>query len=128
MSKTARLLIGAAVRRLMLVGSLAAVLVVALAGPALAHPGHGRSGLEPPGARVAGLCAGRVGRTLVGADARDTGGGPGGAVLRLARPRRDRALLDRQPRALLHCPRGHAGHEHELHQRVQRRRGAALLR
>jgi hypothetical protein len=58
MPKTYRLLIGAGVRRLMLVGSLAAVLVVALAGPAVAHPGHGRSGLEPPGARVAGLAPG----------------------------------------------------------------------
>jgi hypothetical protein len=63
MSNTYRLLIGAASRRLMLVGSLAAVLVVALAGPAAAHPGHGRSGLEPPGARVAGLPPGEwVGR------------------------------------------------------------------
>lgn len=58
MSTTHRLLIGAAVRRLMLVGSLAAVLVVALAGPTVAQPGHDRSGLEPPGARVAGLWPG----------------------------------------------------------------------
>ncbi len=36
-------------RRLMLVGSLAAVLVVALAGPAVAHRGHGRSGARAAG-------------------------------------------------------------------------------
>jgi hypothetical protein len=63
MSNTNRLLIGAALRRLMLVGSLAPVLVVALAGPAVAHPGHARSGLEAPGAHVAGLAPGEwVGR------------------------------------------------------------------
>jgi hypothetical protein len=63
MSKTHRLPVGAALRRLTLVGSLAAVLAVALTGPAVAHPRHDRSGLEPPGARVAGLRPGEwVGR------------------------------------------------------------------
>jgi len=50
-------------RRLVLVGSLAAALVVGLAIPAAAHPGHDRSGLERPGARVAGLWPGEwIGR------------------------------------------------------------------